>query len=290
MILIKDDFLEKEFSIYIDTCSLLSDYSEAFWNYILPYLRKYGQTVIVIPAVLNELIKHSENAENKELARKSQQVLCLLQSLEKESLACMGNWYDHTYADQDFITLFRSKSKKESVLLITQDKELAANVLALKEPNLSVRRILVDGSLSEIKLKEKASFWFMLCNKIVNFLFLSAEDRLSKQGVCKLCKKRMDTRYMKKGICATCLKKGTIHRCKRCGKKMLYPHYLRYVEKAKPFIYCDSCYLFRKQIYETRVCESCGNRFAITQGEVEFYKSKNWVLPKRCKNCRKQRK
>ena len=136
MILIKDDFLEKEFSIYIDTCSLLSDYSEAFWNYILPYLRKYGQTVIVIPAVLNELIKHSENAENKELARKSQQVLCLLQSLEKESLACMGNWYDHTYADQDFITLFRSKSKKESVLLITQDKELAANVLSLKEPNL----------------------------------------------------------------------------------------------------------------------------------------------------------
>ncbi|RID95086.1 hypothetical protein DX915_03960 [Dialister pneumosintes] len=71
---------------------------------------------------------------------------------------------------------------------------------------------------------------------------------------------------------------------------MLYTHYLRYVEKAKPFIYCDSCYLFRKQIYETRVCESCGNRFAITQGEVEFYKSKNWVLPKRCKNCRKQRK
>ncbi len=35
-----------------------------------------------------------------------------------------------------------------------------------------------------------------------------------------------------------------------------------------------------------RICKECGREFEITSGEINFYKSKNLELPKRCKSCR----
>lgn len=37
-------------------------------------------------------------------------------------------------------------------------------------------------------------------------------------------------------------------------------------------------------------CSECGDEFSITQGEVEFYSSKGFDLPKKCKNCRGNKK
>lgn len=37
-----------------------------------------------------------------------------------------------------------------------------------------------------------------------------------------------------------------------------------------------------------KVCIQCGNEFEITDSEVNFYKSKGFALPKRCKDCREQ--
>lgn len=39
-----------------------------------------------------------------------------------------------------------------------------------------------------------------------------------------------------------------------------------------------------------RTCKQCGKTFFINDSEINFYKSKNLTLPKRCKNCRKQNK
>ena len=36
------------------------------------------------------------------------------------------------------------------------------------------------------------------------------------------------------------------------------------------------------------VCKQCGKEFVLTDGEIEFYKSKGLNLPKRCKDCRKK--
>lgn len=35
-----------------------------------------------------------------------------------------------------------------------------------------------------------------------------------------------------------------------------------------------------------RICKECGQEFELTQGEINFYNSKNLALPKRCKKCR----
>lgn len=39
-----------------------------------------------------------------------------------------------------------------------------------------------------------------------------------------------------------------------------------------------------------RTCIQCGKEFEITQSEINFYKSKNLQLPKRCKECRAENK
>lgn len=38
------------------------------------------------------------------------------------------------------------------------------------------------------------------------------------------------------------------------------------------------------------VCEDCSNTFQFTEGEQEFYATKNLSAPKRCKDCRAKRK
>ena len=39
-----------------------------------------------------------------------------------------------------------------------------------------------------------------------------------------------------------------------------------------------------------RICKQCGKEFVITQSEINFYKSKNLSIPKRCKECRQSNK
>ena len=37
-----------------------------------------------------------------------------------------------------------------------------------------------------------------------------------------------------------------------------------------------------------RTCKQCGKKFTITDSEIQFYKSKDLELPKRCSDCRKK--
>lgn len=40
----------------------------------------------------------------------------------------------------------------------------------------------------------------------------------------------------------------------------------------------------------TKKCKDCGKEFTLTDGEIEFYRSKGFDLPNRCKSCRDRRK
>lgn len=46
----------------------------------------------------------------------------------------------------------------------------------------------------------------------------------------------------------------------------------------------------RNAVHSNITCSVCGRQFAITNGEYEYYMSKNLLLPKRCKECREQGK
>ncbi len=40
----------------------------------------------------------------------------------------------------------------------------------------------------------------------------------------------------------------------------------------------------------TKKCVQCGRKFTLTDSEINFFKSKNLSIPKRCKDCREQNK
>lgn len=274
--------------IFIDTCSLLSEYSEAFWNRWIPTLRKSGQKVIIIPSVLNELMRHRDNRKDRKLARKADNVLRLLQLLEKENLVVLAGVEESNYADADFEKIMACASRKQPMMLITQDRELAAKIHHLKNHHAMAARLAEGGILLKAKPERKEPLLTRIWQGVCSLFGKEKDDRASE--TCRLCGKSWPAYRMKAHICPECLKKGTIHHCKRCGKDMLYTNYLKYVEKAEPFAYCDDCYRFRKKVFQYRTCQDCGCTFPVTQGEAEFYQGKGYDLPKRCRDCRHRRR
>lgn len=108
---------------------------------------------------------------------------------------------------------------------------------------------------------------------------------------CKICKQEVIDKYITKGICGNCLKSSIIVRCKKCNQNIEYTNYKKYILQKPQPNFCKDCtkeYYRKKQVYETCVCDACGEEFDITVGEFEFFNSKGLCLPKRCKQCRAQ--
>lgn len=106
---------------------------------------------------------------------------------------------------------------------------------------------------------------------------------------CKLCQREIPEDTCKNGICRECLSKGEVYRCSRCGREMLYNNYQKYIKETPKHEICKECHDISNTVYSREKCMSCGRVFEITNGQYEFYKSKNLTLPKRCDPCRKNR-
>lgn len=244
--------------------------------------------MIIIPSVLNELMRHRDNRKDRKLDRKADNVLRLLQLLVKENLVVLAGVEESNYADADFEKIMACASRKQPMMLITQDRELAAKIHHLKNHHAMAARLAEGGILLKAKPERKEPLLTRIWQGVCSLFGKEKDDRASE--TCRLCGKSWPAYRMKAHICPECLKKRTIHHCKRCGKDMLYTNYLKYVEKAEPFAYCDDCYRFRKKVFQYRTCQDCGGTFPVTQGEAEFYQEKGYDLPKRCRDCRHRRR
>ena len=107
---------------------------------------------------------------------------------------------------------------------------------------------------------------------------------------CKLCGNEMPENQCQNGICRDCLNKGEIYKCKKCGKEILYTNYQKYVKNAKHFYVCPECFEYGKKVRIRRNCVDCGKEFEITNNQYDFYTSKGFEIPKRCKSCRDAKK
>lgn len=107
---------------------------------------------------------------------------------------------------------------------------------------------------------------------------------------CKLCGNEMPENQCQNGICRDCLNKGEIYKCKKCGKEILYTNYQKYVKNAKRFDVCPECFEYGKKVRIRRNCVDCGKEFEITNNQYDFYTSKGFEIPKRCKSCRDAKK
>lgn len=104
--------------------------------------------------------------------------------------------------------------------------------------------------------------------------------------VCKLCKREVEEKRCKNGICQECLQTGETYRCKRCGKKLTYTNYQKYIKNVKKHELCPDCYEHGNEVCIKQRCVECGRTFEMTNNQCDFYREKGYDLPKRCKDCR----
>lgn len=132
-----DDYA-KDWKIFMDTCSILHFAADKFWMNILPFLRQYQNRVIIPLRSIEELQKHEANTGNSELAENAKNCLNLLNKLINAGFVEIRGEQSDNFADNVFQVVFTKFRMTHKLLLITQDNDLAKDILLLNG-NKSVR-------------------------------------------------------------------------------------------------------------------------------------------------------
>ena len=107
---------------------------------------------------------------------------------------------------------------------------------------------------------------------------------------CKLCGNEFEESRLTEGYCHDCLEQGEIYHCEKCGRELKYSNYQKYIKKSKKYTICFECKSHGDETFTVLRCQDCGRTFNFSNKDYEFYKKKGYDLPKRCPDCREQRK
>ncbi len=159
----------KNYKIFIDTCSLLSEYADSFWEHIVPVLNNEKANIIVPLRVYEEVEKYANDVELckrkatdnpglNQVAKRAKEKIIKLQS---EGLVRVLGDENDNFADNVFLTVFTQYRMKYNLILITQDKNLAVDILRISDSKAVtvstktlVRRINKHGYLSFIETQK----------------------------------------------------------------------------------------------------------------------------------------
>lgn len=146
----------KDWKIFMDTCSILHFAVDKFWMNIIPLLRQYQNKVIVPLRSIEELQKHEANTGNHELAERAKNCLKVLHRLINGGFVEIRGEQSDNFADNVFQVVFTKFRMTHKLLLITQDKDLAKDIIALNDSKsvranrVQVKRINQYGFLSNV--------------------------------------------------------------------------------------------------------------------------------------------
>ena len=126
--------------VFIDTCSLMEDISETFiWQHLVPTLRQYGIHLIVAKAVVDELNRNAVST-NAAKARRSEKAKDVVTGLIDANEANIFGEERDSFPDNLFLGIFTQLRLKYRLILITQDRKLAKDILSLNHSS-AVNRI-----------------------------------------------------------------------------------------------------------------------------------------------------
>lgn len=181
----------KDWKIFMDTCSILHFATDKFWMNILPLLRQYQNKVIVPLRSIEELQKHEANTGNSELAENAKNCLRVLNKLIKAGFVEIRGEQGDNFADNVFQVIFTKFRMTHKLLLITQDNDLAKDIIALNS-NKSVRanpvhvkRINQYGFLSNFSWNTEN----VKNNRFKKNQRVSNEEDLDEDEVFRICKR-----------------------------------------------------------------------------------------------------
>ena len=192
----------QDFKIFIDTCSLLHSAADKFWLNIIPLLHIYNTKIIVTLSSLEELEKHSKNVDKCELAKVANNCITIVNQLINAGYIEVRGESTDDFADNVFQVVFTKFRMTHNLLLVTQDNNLAQDILNLnnnrsvKANPVRVKRINQYGYLSDFNWSEKVGS-FQSKNKI--FSKINEEIYLNPDEIFKVCRnitKFPDTRMM----------------------------------------------------------------------------------------------
>ena len=154
-----DEYI-KEYKIFIDTCSLLDNlrHTENLFECNREQLLSHGKKINIPLRVVQEIERHSQNSRKYMLMRVAAQVYKKLGQWQQQGLVeiCGNNQFDN-FADNAFLTAFTAMRVHSKLLLITQDRNLSQDILALNNSlsvnghDIKVLRINKAGKLEEFR-------------------------------------------------------------------------------------------------------------------------------------------
>lgn len=151
----------KNCKIFIDTCSLLNSAADKFWLNVIPLLQIYNMKIIVLLRSLDELEKHSKNKNKPELMKDANNCIKVMNQLMSAGYIEVRGESTDNFADNVFQVVFTKFRMTHNLLLITQDNDLAKDILALNDNRsvkanpVQVKRINKYGFLSDFNWNGK---------------------------------------------------------------------------------------------------------------------------------------
>ncbi len=158
-----DDYIKKNYKIFIDTCSLLENpmvISKIFQG-AASILQSNNAKINIPLSVISEVEKHCKNVVNPSLRLKAKRTYKLLEEWQKQRIIeiCGNKDENDIFADCDFLSAFTRLRIKSRLLLITQDKKLASDIInlnghkSINGKDVAVLRVNKRGVLKQFDKK-----------------------------------------------------------------------------------------------------------------------------------------
>ena len=152
------------YRILIDTCSLLDENADRFWEHMVPLLQAEGKHIAVPVCVLEEADKFARDrnacqrkSDPEGLHRRARKAVYGINKLLEAGLVELYSDPDDKHADNVMLSVLTKKRLDHNLMLITQDKALAQDMLrrtldasVVTDCRLRVARINRYGYLSEV--------------------------------------------------------------------------------------------------------------------------------------------
>jgi len=149
--------IASEYKIFLDTCSLMADGADKCLSDFLSYMILHNNKYIIPLKVVDEVKKHQDSADITTM-KKARKAAAFLHTLNDAKAVDFRGDKSDSFADNLFQVVFTNFRLKHNLVLITQDRALAIDILRLNQ-SASVktnRQIKVLYIASDYSLKERA--------------------------------------------------------------------------------------------------------------------------------------
>jgi len=124
--------LAHSYKIFLDSSSLLCEGAVHFLDQLVPHLLQH-KVAIIVPLRVIETIQQLSAEDDAEQGSKAQQAITLLGKLQKQGVLQIRGEKNDSNVHSTIISVFAKYKATYRLFLITQDEELAGDVLAMNE-------------------------------------------------------------------------------------------------------------------------------------------------------------